>query len=102
MYMCFRGINVASVSTICRLDCGSVPTLWYIYSICTISFVWVICLKLHFKQYCNFIVARCGLVIRTFRKCPVGRSDEQHINEQRIDLIGDGCPGLFYYPVCFW
>ena len=26
----------------------------------------------------------------------------QHINEQWADLTGDGCPGLFEYPIYFW
>ena len=31
MYMCFRGIDVASVSTIFRLEFGTGPTLWYFF-----------------------------------------------------------------------
>jgi hypothetical protein len=30
LFMCVRVIDLASVSTICRLDFGTVPTVWYL------------------------------------------------------------------------
>jgi len=35
------------------------------------------------------------LAIRAFGQCSVECSDKQYINEQWIDLIGDGCIGRF-------
>ena len=40
-------------------------------------------------------VYRSRLVIQAFGPCLVGHSDDQHINEQWANLIGDGGPDLF-------
>ena len=43
----------------------------------------------------QYIGIRSGLVIQVVVQCPVVHSDQQHMNEQLANLMGDRCPGRF-------